>query len=85
MSARGGPVAVEQWEGLEPAQHAVGLTRAERREPDLDVAEQLDRHAAGAAGDERAEGRIADRADDQLGAGRAIRWTWKPSTDVPAS
>jgi hypothetical protein len=33
---------------------------------DLDVAERLDRHAAGAAGDERAEGRIAHGADDQL-------------------
>ena len=63
-------VAVEQREGLEAAEHAVGLARAERGEPDLDVAEQLDRHAAGAAGDERPEGRVADGADDQLGARR---------------
>ena len=48
----------------------VDLARAERGQPDLDVAEQLDRRPTGAAGDERAERRIADRAHDQLRPGR---------------
>ena len=59
-------VAVEQRERLQVAEHAVGFARAERREPDLDVADKLGRETAGAAGDERAEGWIADGPDDQF-------------------
>jgi hypothetical protein len=59
--------------------------RGRAGEPDLDVAEQLDRHAARAAGHERPEGRIADGSDDQLGARRGHALDVEASTDAPAA
>ena len=67
MSATAEPV--EERERAQLAQHGSRLVGADRSQADLHVADQLCCGPPGADGDQRAEARIADHADDQLYAG----------------
>jgi hypothetical protein len=54
--------------GLDAVEHRQRVLLGRRREPEGDVLENLDQHAAEAERDQLAERAIGDRADDDLGA-----------------
>jgi len=73
IGARSAAVAVQEREGLQRPHHLRRVAAGERRQPRLDVAEQLHRNASGGAGHDRPEvgvGRDADEHLDALGGHR---------------
>ena len=60
--------APEDLRGGDAVEHLHGIRLAGRREAEGDVLRHLDQHAAHAEGDELAEARIGDGADDHLAA-----------------
>ena len=59
-------VAGEERPRAQAIDHLVRVEVGDRRQPERDVAQQLDQHAAQAADHERPEGRVADDADQRL-------------------
>ena len=58
---------LEQWKAAQAGDHAAGLRGADRRQPDLDVADQLGLVAARRERHERPEARVARDPQEQLG------------------
>ena len=69
------PEAVQQREVGQRAQHLGRVQAGQRRQPDRDVAEQLDHGPAGPARDHRPERWILDHPHQEFDPGAAIRWT----------
>ena len=69
VGARRAAEPVEEGERAQLPQHGGRFAGTDRGQADLHVADQLRSRATGTDGDQRAEARIADHADDQLGAG----------------